>query len=79
MTTTQLNRDIAKLAKRSPNRTNDKEMQEFRDEFMRLYRADQKFEYMNAKSIRWMFRMNQRYCIEPFHTFGIFIDLPNGK
>lgn len=79
MTTTQLNRDIKKLAKNLPDKTNEKELQAFYLEWRRLYLADQKFEYMNANSIRFMFRINQIYRFEAFSTFGCYIELPNEK
>jgi hypothetical protein len=80
MTSKELNRDIARLHKAvkaldgNPDRDNIINTV-IRKEFLRLYRADNTFEYMNIKSLRIMLRLNLLYRFEPLHTFGIYIEL----
>lgn len=75
MTKQELNRDIRRLSKMTGTE------QEVRAEFLRLYRADDNFEYMNAESIRIMLQMNLRYRFIALHRFGLGIEcnLPTVK
>lgn len=82
MTSKELNHDIKKLWK-SIDKVNNtcKSLAEYfayvnneaRTEFLRLYHADSKFEYMSKTSILIMMRLNLRHKFEPLHMFGIGI------
>jgi hypothetical protein len=80
MTTQELNRDIKRLVasikkKQGTPEYYDYTANEAKAEFMRLFRADQEFRYMNKHSIRMMLRLNVLYRYVPFHHFGIMINL----
>lgn len=81
MTTAELNRDIKRLVKLEQNvsakydtKEYDQAVNELKKEYVRLYYADDKFEYMNVQSIKIMLRMNLRYRFVALHTFGLFIE-----
>jgi len=88
MTSKELNRDVKKLWKNINKRYNNVKANtknitieeyfayvnnEARTEFLRLYQADNKFEYMSKSSILMMLRLNLRHEFEPKHMFGIYI------
>jgi len=78
MTKQELNRDIKRLVKNSENIT-DKNRDAIEKEFLRLYRADKTFEYMNLYSVKMMLRLNVRHRYIPLHQFGQQINLPYEK
>lgn len=79
MTPRELNRDVARLASTVEKLTqlNDtdiyfKEVEvTVKPEFMRLWRADSQFIYMNKRSILIMLRLNLRFRIIALHSFGL--------
>ena len=71
MTPKELNRDIKRLCKNAANLTEI----ERNTEFKRLYFADEEFDFMNKESIKIMLKLNLRYRIIFFHTFGLFINI----
>lgn len=80
MTTRELNRDIARLARDS--KYTDKNLdrlaeheQNMKKEIDRLYHADEKFEYMSKRSVLILIRLNLRYRAIAFHHFGGKIEL----
>jgi len=80
MTATELNRDVKRLLKNIKAAEVWPANQDYiqngaRKEFLRLYWADTKFEYMNRQSILIMLRLNLKYHFEPTHMFGIFIEI----
>jgi len=89
MTTAELNRDIARLErnifKASKQATDIGYIDDFykyieetaKPEFLRLYHADNKAEYMNFKSFKIMFRLNLRHQFVKPHSFGLHIVLPS--
>lgn len=88
MTSSELNRDIKRLAKRfkifynenTNNWTNEdwdkhiKKDKEIEKEFIRLYGADDKFESMNISSIICMLVINHKRKYIPQHIFGLNIN-----
>ena len=44
-------------------------------EFLRLYRADEKFEQVYKDNALFMYRLNLRHLFIPLHTFGIHIEI----
>lgn len=74
MTTSELNRDIKRLAKMDKRDKDGDLIPAIENEFRRLYSADIKLEYMNRTNIIIMFRLNLLYRIVPFHQFGIQVD-----
>lgn len=68
MTKAELNRDIKRLPKIQDE---DKK----RSEFIRLFNADRKIEYMNMTSLRIMLKMNLRHRYVGLHVFGLEIGL----
>ena len=82
MTAKELNRDIKRLNSelyRMSFEDQDKYFEyvngEAKSEFLRLYHADNKMEYMNKQSVLTMFRLNLKHRFVTFHTFGINIEL----
>ncbi len=85
MTNKELNRDINRLHILVQKLCNDDKIQvndyymkvtsDVKPEFKRLYNADQRFKYMNRKSVLIMLRLNLKYRIISFHQFGMFIEL----
>lgn len=82
MTTKELNRDIKRLNKSIKDHLSmgiDEFFLWFEDvakpEYLRLYHADSKFEYMSRSSILIMYRLNLRYRIIALHQWGIEIEL----
>lgn len=82
MTAKELNRDIKRLANeiyRISFEDQNKYLayleSEAKKEFLRLYRADKQFEYMNKQSILIMLRLNVRHRFEAHHMFGIYIPI----
>ena len=78
MTKQELNRDIKrlrKMAKEGKDYSNMDTCPKFKAEFLRLYRADSSFEWMNRNSILTMVRLNNKHRIVPFHQFGLMIKL----
>lgn len=82
MTPKELNRDIKKLASEIYRRSFEDQTAYFKyvegpakEEFKRLFYADQKFEYMNLQSMRTMLRLNVRHRFIPFHQFGLQIEI----
>ena len=86
MTTQELNRDIKRLQKTMRQQLAHADNNEAFDyfgwiektakpEFTRLYYADKEMKYMNAASIRIMFRLNLRHRFFALHTFGLNIEL----
>ena len=78
MTKQILNRDIMRLRKLfikiyGNDRTEGQEEQ-LKAEFLRLYRADQKAEHLNANSLKTMMRINQAFRFIPFHSFFISLE-----
>lgn len=80
MTTQELNRDIKRLyasikkLQGQPDKYYSYIENEAKKEFMRLYRADDKFEYMSKESMKIMLRLNIRHRFNALHNFGIFIE-----
>lgn len=82
MTTNELNRDVNRLLK-SVEKLQGKDNTSFfaaidseiKPEFMRLYRADIKCEYLNLKSFKIMTVLNRRFRFVAFHQFFINIEL----
>lgn len=84
MTKAELNRDIKRLGAeiyRMSFEDQDKYFKYLEEtakpEFLRLYRADSSFEYMNLNSIKLMLRLNVKFNIVPKHQFGLMIDERN--
>lgn len=82
MTAAQLNRDIKKLANEFYRLSfeNADDQYDFiegkgKKEFMRLYNADENFEYMNLQSVKLMLRLNLRHRFVALHNFGLKISL----
>lgn len=75
MTTAELNRDVKKFVNQIKKGKIDPESKEAKSEFSRLYGADKTLKSHSAVSIRLLLRLNVKYQYEPWHLFGIFIDL----
>jgi len=82
MTKQELNRDVKRLHKdylRAKELNNNDFFKvvdtTIRNEFLRLYHADNNFSYMNKQSILIMLRINISHKFTPFHLFGINITL----
>ena len=82
MTPKELNRDIKRLNSElyrmsfEDNAAYFKYVdQDARKEFTRLYYADDKMQYLNAQSIKIMFRLNLKHRFFALHTFGLNIEL----
>jgi hypothetical protein len=78
MTTQELNRDIKRLQKTFEKmqqmKTDDYFSMlhgEFKKEFMRVYRADSKFKYINRESILILLRINLSCRFVALHSFGL--------
>lgn len=76
MTTRELNSAIHKLPKMQQF-TNHSINEDFKNEFIRLAGADPEFKYMDAESLRIMFRLNLRHRFYKLHMFGLGIKLKN--
>jgi hypothetical protein len=77
MTTQELNRDIKRLLKEDSLYASTNKavhLDNIRREFVRLYMADQYFQYMNRTSILIMLRLNLRYRFVALHSFGVLIE-----
>jgi len=78
MTTKETNRDIKRLWNKRLSMLNTDEYfkyidGEYKKEFLRLYRADSKAEYINYNSFRAMHRMNQ--CHRFINSAFFYINL----
>jgi len=73
MTTQELNRDIKRLAKQF--NTDKEHTEEFKKEFLRLYHADNNFQYSNKDSVLTLLRINLRHRFIALHSFGININI----
>ena len=76
MTPRELNKDIKSLKDKCVrNYPSQSEEEDVKKEFLRLYLADRKFEYMNKQSVLIMFRLNLRFRFVGLHTFGLHLNL----
>jgi hypothetical protein len=80
MTSIELNKGIKNLhtsimKTRNESGFSESDLQFFSKEFIRLFHADVKFEYMSRKSVLILLRLNLRHRFVPLHVFGINIDL----
>ena len=81
MTTKELNRDIKRLWKEREKQDGtaaeywDWIESDFKKEFLRLYNADSQCEYMNLKSFKIMYRLNQCHRMVPFAFAWINMDV----
>lgn len=82
MTTKELNRDVKRLNKlvlaldKIGGDAYFKSIDiSVKPEFIRLLNADREFLYLNRTSILILLRLNLRFRIVAFHTFGLNIDL----
>jgi len=81
MTPAELNRDIKRLLTKANKVPIDDDskyvdyVDEVKSELLRLYHADDRFQYMNSKSIKIMLRLNLRFRVIPLHIFGLHIEL----
>jgi len=74
MTKQELNRDIKRF-KKVFDSMEPLELSEAQAEFIRLYYADRKFEYMSKANVLFMLRINLRFVFVPLHHFGNKIKL----
>lgn len=75
MTNKELNKAIAKLAADIKTGKADPDKAETKNEYTRLYGADNEFKYMTAASIRIMIKLNNSFQFIPCHRFGMHIVL----
>lgn len=82
MTPKELNRDIKRLAAeiyRMSFESNGDYFKyierEAKEEFTRLFYADQAFEYMSHASMKIMLRLNVKHRYIQFHQFGLLIEI----
>ena len=83
MTKQELNRDIKRLGAglhKARFLKGDEDYHNYieniaKPEFMRLYRADVTFEYMNLNSVKLMLRLNINHQFIAFHRFGLMINI----
>lgn len=85
MTTRQQNAAVRKLlaniekAAKESERTGDSKAffqyldSEAKEEFLRLYLADNTMRYLTLKSLRIMIYLNLKYRFVALHTFGMYI------
>ncbi len=77
MTPRELNQDVKRLVKhvKKLERANELDDGKVVTEILRLYRADDTFEYMSKDSVLKLLRLNLRFRAVPLHTFGVRIEL----
>jgi len=73
MTKNEYNLSVARLHRVHKKATGE-ERQGLKNEFVRLYRIDKSFEYLNHKNLLRMLSMNLSLQAVPFHQFGLFIE-----
>ena len=84
MTPQEYNRDVKRLRKMvdglATSTLREDAMWEYIDkniksEWVRLYNADNTFQYANKNSVLTLLRINLRFRFIPLHSFGLFITL----
>ena len=82
MTTSELNRDCKRLAKRylkaiklPPNEYYGKESNEIEEEFKRLYYAGVSTAQCSERAFITMYRLNLSIRAVPLHSFGVSLEL----
>ena len=74
MTKKDLNLKVSRLYRVYSKAESIEDRESLKKEFVKLYRVDKSFEYINHKNLLRMLEMNLRLLAVPFHQFGLFID-----
>lgn len=71
MTARELNQAIKRLGKEFKKAETIEQVESLKDEFLRLYNADNKGEYLNLQSLKTMMCINRTYRFVQLHMFYI--------